>query len=466
MFREIEEFYEETDGNDWSPAIKRAQENFNASNVPGDFRGFALIFGSKDYSFSESIQLIRGMSLTGSGCQNFGGTRLHFSADITGIICHRPATAPLQTPGRGDFSIVERMQLIGKKGGNVTAHGVKMYAPMSLRDVYIEGFHGHGIDIEAGASEREGTNADAWQIYNCRVVLCKGDGLFLKGSDANAGCAIALQCSDNDGWAIRDNSQVGNTFIGCLSHENGRDASGNRMVPRLAFQAIAEKDKAPPRSLFLNCYSEGESAIDAPSTVVGGFMNVKGNAVWLSPTLMAEFPNGIRGFSHDGVSLQSNPPKDPKNQRIIRTSCSLGSDENVAAALELRAYDEQGNHLIAPYQLLYEYWHRGWWELCYARGTGSTPLRFSTKDADVGDSQLWFEQGFYMGFLERETRIRVESGSFPPSSGKYKEGDRIMNSKPIPDDPVRGFAGWICVKTGTPGIWKGYGWIETDNLVL
>src|SRR5205823_5196884 len=119
-----------------------------------------------------------------------------------------------------------------------------------------------------------GTNADVWQIYNCRVQLCSGNGLFLKGSDANAGCAIALQCSDNGGWAIRDISQVGNTFIACLSHENGRDENGTPLVPRLAFQAMGDPDKgaSSPRSLFLNCYSEGRSEINAPSVVLGGYM--------------------------------------------------------------------------------------------------------------------------------------------------------------------------------------------------
>src|SRR5260221_10724170 len=139
MLSEIESFYQTTDGDDWSPAIERAQEGWHATNDPGDFRGFTLHFGAREYHLSRSVQLIRGMSLSGSGgAQNFAGTRLLFPAGVTGIICHRPATAPASSPGRGDWSIVERIQIIAQGKNQLTSHGVVMLASMSLRDVYIE----------------------------------------------------------------------------------------------------------------------------------------------------------------------------------------------------------------------------------------------------------------------------------------------------------------------------------------
>lgn len=455
MLSEIEDFYQTTDGNDWSPAIERAQVNFHATNDPADPRGFTLLFRPREYHFSSSIQLIRGMNLTGSGGQSFAGTRLLFPAGVSGIICHRPATAPVSTPGRGDSSIVECMQIIATGKTQTAAHGVVMFAPMALRDVYIEGFGGDGIHIQAGASERSGTNADAWQIYNCRVELCSGNGLFLQGSDANAGCAIGLQCSDNGGWAIRDISQVGNTFIACLSHENGRDQNGNPLVPRLAFQAVAPDASSPiPRSLFLNCYSEGHSEIDAPNIVLGGYMEIKGNAVWLAPHDLANFPNGVRGYSPAASTFLN-----PTTKRMV--SCSLGTGEQIPAALEFLAYDEQGQPIAAPYQLIYELWQAGWWELSFARLSGSTPLRFSTQAAAEGDSQLWLEQGFYIGLIERGERVRVRTGSSPPVTGAWQKGDRILNVDPVPGNSVKGFAGWICVASGTPGTWKAFGRIQS-----
>jgi hypothetical protein len=258
----IEDYYQTTDPvDDWSPAIERAQANWRATNDTDDVRGFTLLFRPRTYRFSRTIELIRGMSLIGAGGLALSGTVLEFPDGVTGIVCHRPATTPQPlAPGRGDGSIVERMQINARGNSNPSAHGVVMYAAVSLRDVSIFRFGGNGIHIEAG-SVIPGTNADAWQIYNCRVQQSSGDGLFLRGDDANAGCAIGLLCNDNGGWAIQDISAIGNTFIACLAHENGPRTGAVPGQPPYpwGFRCTAETNlagaavSAYPRGLFLNC---------------------------------------------------------------------------------------------------------------------------------------------------------------------------------------------------------------------
>jgi len=54
----------------------------------------------------------------------------------------------------------------------------------------------------------------------------------------------------------------------------------------------------------------------------------------------------------------------------------------------------------------------------------------------------------------------VGEGSGPPnlaSHGTFRRGDRMYNHAPQPG----GFVGWICVKAGTPGDWRGFGRIES-----
>jgi hypothetical protein len=51
---------------------------------------------------------------------------------------------------------------------------------------------------------------------------------------------------------------------------------------------------------------------------------------------------------------------------------------------------------------------------------------------------------------------RIQTGSKIPDSGHYKKGDLIWNSDPKPS----GYVGWICVRDGTPGIWKPFGKIS------
>ena len=43
-----------------------------------------------------------------------------------------------------------------------------------------------------------------------------------------------------------------------------------------------------------------------------------------------------------------------------------------------------------------------------------------------------------------------------PSVGSWKKGDKIINTLPSGG----AYEGWVCVESGTPGVWKGYGIIE------
>jgi hypothetical protein len=50
---------------------------------------------------------------------------------------------------------------------------------------------------------------------------------------------------------------------------------------------------------------------------------------------------------------------------------------------------------------------------------------------------------------------KMEVGSDYPNRGAYEKGDIIWNDDPKPT----GYVGWICVRTGTPGVWKPFGQI-------
>ncbi len=47
------------------------------------------------------------------------------------------------------------------------------------------------------------------------------------------------------------------------------------------------------------------------------------------------------------------------------------------------------------------------------------------------------------------------TGSVSPISGTWRVGDICKNDTPISG----GYIGWVCIKAGTPGVWKGYGLI-------
>lgn len=51
---------------------------------------------------------------------------------------------------------------------------------------------------------------------------------------------------------------------------------------------------------------------------------------------------------------------------------------------------------------------------------------------------------------------KQEVGSDIPQTGLYNHGDIVWNNNPQPGS----YMGWVCIRTGTPGMWKQFGKIE------
>lgn len=59
------------------------------------------------------------------------------------------------------------------------------------------------------------------------------------------------------------------------------------------------------------------------------------------------------------------------------------------------------------------------------------------------------------GALKFNDKLHL-SGSEPPTSGAFNEGDVVWNTSPQPGK----FVGWVCTRSGNPGLWSGFGRIE------
>ena len=51
---------------------------------------------------------------------------------------------------------------------------------------------------------------------------------------------------------------------------------------------------------------------------------------------------------------------------------------------------------------------------------------------------------------------KIMTGASIPSSGTYRQGDIVYNTKAV----ATGYVGWVCVREGTPGEWKAFGQIS------
>jgi len=52
---------------------------------------------------------------------------------------------------------------------------------------------------------------------------------------------------------------------------------------------------------------------------------------------------------------------------------------------------------------------------------------------------------------------RMETGGEIPNTGSYRKGDIVWNNNPQPT----GYVGWVCIREGTPGVWKPFGTIAS-----
>lgn len=63
----------------------------------------------------------------------------------------------------------------------------------------------------------------------------------------------------------------------------------------------------------------------------------------------------------------------------------------------------------------------------------------------------------YTGFEGKYIQPRTVRGSAAPSSGAWQAADICYNNAPS----AGGNLGWVCVTSGSPGVWKAFGAIES-----
>lgn len=158
-----------------------------------------------------------------------GASVLRWAANTTGIRVQRlnttGATGVLGTPNAygGDSSVISRLSLKGAfTGTEAEAHGIHLRARATIRDVYISNFQGDGIYIAAttGAGAPNEGNANNFEVSRVFVEACR-NGLFAKGTDANAGVITAFSAIGCRQWGVWDRSYLGNTYNGCHTATNG-----------------------------------------------------------------------------------------------------------------------------------------------------------------------------------------------------------------------------------------------------
>lgn len=250
-------------------AFKNAIE---AAGIATDPTGGMVFVPRGVWHLASTIHLTRKVVIQGcggAGRPNTGdrpGTILQFPDGVVGITVHYP-TSPRPShvsAGRGDGSIIRDLGIYGPttRVESALAHGIQLWARASIENCSIAYFGGNGIHIEAGVENMKTgfpvTNANFWQIRFTRVERCLGHGLFVYGNDANAGCALALDCSANSKWQIHESSYLGNTYVAC--HVDPGLSPNVYGLGSYRTENGSPFPKHVNRSILLGCYSEEVTA--------------------------------------------------------------------------------------------------------------------------------------------------------------------------------------------------------------
>ena len=280
------------DGDDWLPAFERAMHEHLVPldpSRPDDedrFRTYrtTVLLGPRSYRLSDTLHLYRGLTIRGEGSR----TVLHADHGGDGIVMHFllhdqiAGTHPsgYGGTGHGGFSQLEDFYLVGSNApGSV---GVRMYVSGGARGVRVSRFGWHAWRIDADAKRTQRSNANLWSLVDCSAIDCghlpgvdensaprlPGSGLALSGGDSNAGYSLRFNAIRCKGWAIDDDSYLGNTHI----QPHAADCGEAENAPAPYHEPLAYRSEGGQRTTWVNPYVEAYARVDipAPSMRLGG----------------------------------------------------------------------------------------------------------------------------------------------------------------------------------------------------
>lgn len=469
---------------------------------------------AKFYRISAAINLKNKVHLVGCGYFDSADRvdeRAHivFDPDTTGFIVNAfdtTGTDVKESPGTGQarYSVFENISIAGS-GTDPTRNGMHIRSVTKMIGCWVGGFPGCGVYSwnEAGSSvPSEHGNANVAQFERCFFSANRLDGVFLEDSDSNAMLFSGCNFMNNGRYGVRDLSLLGNYYVGCHFHGNGRgDVPGNggnvsslcsfggsryfaaHGASEAALQATTPGSNdavwrlhgtggadgaflawtgAEPVGTFVNggaiaiegavnegcmvaCYTEGNQGgafLDSRAVSLGGVSGA------------STYGNGSRfgrgNFGLNGLQVAPTPYGSDSSEAFevrirkdadVFIACRSGLSPNPGMTWEWNADDQ-------CYQFAVE---------------NGVPFQFSTSTSNLaagrttdlpkGTPSTPF--GIVIGNADSDGRL-VTYGSAAPGNGEHAAGEIVFDNTPAPGGRI----GWVCVTAGTPGVWKAFGAID------
>jgi hypothetical protein len=256
-----------------------------------------ISLGEADIRLERPLRLCPGISIHGEGPDH---TIIRAATSTNGI-----EVLPFErcrSEGRRVIGRValEGFRLVGSPPGEQPTRGIAAANHVRIRDVVVDRF---AIGIEIAAYVSQGGNANGWQMQDVYAQRAEHAGVWVRGSDANAGAWIGGGASSNcqraSKWAallateplpcagVIERSFLGNTLVGIATASNVELKEGcTTLVPSCIQTKFPGFDFTglSQRSVCLGCYTESDQAtsiISPWSAAVGGLSRWEGTGLWV-----------------------------------------------------------------------------------------------------------------------------------------------------------------------------------------
>jgi hypothetical protein len=447
------------------------------------------------------------------------GTIIEVAADKTGLILpkHDSVGAGRETPNDvltkgANGSFIQGISFRSLGGTDPTKHGVHVRTGgIVLSHVEVKFFPGDGFHIVAATvgNDADFGNANHWFLEHCTAISNQLSGLYLRGSDTNAGTSINFNALTNGRWGIWDEAFLSNTHIGAHAQGNGNAIAGENLAAGvmsavvhngsrwsvLPGQEVAASTTEPGTddSVWVVAVAGGQ-AVNVPfpawlsgnTYIVGGAYHLDGNKLgmglyaendnWSLVQNNATLLNGTNAYVHSiggGVRMRGNEVLNG-DARYFNADAATDMTE-----LRLMPFDQTSSYMSLVFDggpnsgvgLIWDNTKK----MIRGFGTsasGSWPFEVLTaqstttagRSVNPGQGQIIFPRGIFMG-VNASARY-LGTGQAAPTSGAFARGDTILHQAPSVQTDTDGIdwvvLGWKCTATGTPGTWVPL-WTRVSN---
>jgi len=442
---------------------------------------------------------------------------LKFPAGVTGIRVQGEQTSGALTKDGAQHNGAQGTTLrnLSLTGSFTTteaeAHGVVARTTIRCVGVLCRNFQGDGFHVFGSTGAASGANPPYGNVNECSFLNCAANGnrngLYFKGTDANACTIIGFHAQANRQAGIYDSSFLGNSYFGGQLTSNGTSAGndgvnapvavvsqGGNIYGVIAGQEVGASTNAPTGTatdntwwyyisagvpgtgqpawfsgiscraggpvlddsansvnIYTGVYAENGGAkaqIAQRSIVVGGFLST-----WLYQSVAANWGTGAIRSTNNGVVETDTAWKTNSGDVVAQLGTGQG---NLSRRIFQATYTPAGSF----YNLKFH--------------ASSLNLRFDVGDSDSAviywltgaNTTSQFGTGAAFPYAFSAPALMVGGNSFaltnarhmmidtaPPTTGAHAQGEIVFNRNAAVGSPK----GWQCTVAGTPGTWVSMG---------